>query len=143
GPGEVLLDADAADDLAARPGDEIVLFAGERVLPVRVAAVGTYEGTTSDEGSALVPLDVAPAVLGRPGEVNHVLVANTGGVGATDEVEPALDAALAPLGLEAQPTKRDALDDADELGNAFVQLFTTFGSFSMAAGILLIFLIFV
>ena len=32
---------------------------------------------------------------------------------------------------------------ADEAGNAFMSLFTTFGTFSIAAGILLIFLIFV
>jgi putative ABC transport system permease protein len=35
------------------------------------------------------------------------------------------------------------LEAAEATGNVFVQLFTTFGSFSMAAGILLIFLIFV
>ena len=61
----------------------------------------------------------------------------------TDTVEPALDEAVAGLGLDAQPTKQDGLEAADATGNAFVQLFTTFGSFSMAAGILLIFLIFV
>ena len=32
---------------------------------------------------------------------------------------------------------------ADKAGNAFMSLFTTFGTFSIAAGILLIFLIFV
>ena len=50
---------------------------------------------------------------------------------------------LAGRGLEAQPVKRDGLKAADDAGNAFMQMFTTFGSFSIAAGILLIFLIFV
>src|SRR6185312_8759461 len=36
-----------------------------------------------------------------------------------------------------------ALKAADEAGSAFMAFFTTFGSFSIAAGILLIFLIFV
>ena len=48
-----------------------------------------------------------------------------------------------PLGLEVDPIKRDALELADEEGNAFMSLFTTFGSFSIFAGVLLIFLIFV
>ncbi len=50
---------------------------------------------------------------------------------------------VAPLGLEADNTKEDALKTADETGSAFMSLFTTFGSFSISAGILLIFLIFV
>ena len=45
----------------------------------------------------------------------------------------------------SRPTtrKQDALELADKQGAAFMSLFTTFGSFSIAAGILLIFLIFV
>ena len=39
--------------------------------------------------------------------------------------------------------KQDAIEDADAAGNAFMAFFTTFGTFSIAAGILLIFLIFV
>src|SRR6185295_17415764 len=48
-----------------------------------------------------------------------------------------------PLGLETAPAKQDALEIADQAGSAFMSLFTTFGTFSIAAGILLIFLIFV
>src|SRR6185503_19468489 len=43
----------------------------------------------------------------------------------------------------ADNTKQDALEQADAGGAMFMSLFTTFGSFSIAAGILLIFLIFV
>ena len=50
---------------------------------------------------------------------------------------------LSRLGLEADNSKQDALETADEQGAAFMSMFTTFGSFSIAAGILLIFLIFV
>lgn len=146
-PGEVLLDDEAADELAATVGSEITVLAGDRVVDLTVAGVAGYEGTGSDGPSALVTLDQAQALLGRPGEVNHVLVSNTGdetgGVDSTDTVEAVLDDAVAPLELDAQPVKQDGLDAAEEAGNAFVQLFTTFGSFSMAAGILLIFLIFV
>ena len=46
-------------------------------------------------------------------------------------------------GSRPTPSKQDAIDDADQAGTAFMAFFTTFGSFSIAAGILLIFLIFV
>src|SRR5262249_4553951 len=97
--------------------------------------------------AVLVPLRMAQGWLDRAGRVNSVLVSNRGdattGAAATAGVEPPLDRAVAALGLNAQPVKRDGLDAADASGNAFVQLFTTLGSFSMAAGIVLIFLIFV
>ena len=54
-----------------------------------------------------------------------------------------LQPTLKRLGLQIDPAKRDALEAADQQGNAFMSLFTTFGSFSIFAGFLLIFLIFV
>src|SRR4029434_8580145 len=48
-----------------------------------------------------------------------------------------------PLGLETDKTKQHALKEADAAGAMFMSFFSTFGSFSIAAGILLIFLIFV
>src|SRR4029434_2122737 len=46
-------------------------------------------------------------------------------------------------GLEVEKIKQDVLQQADVEGNAFMSLFTTFGSFSIFAGAMLIFLIFV
>ena len=64
-------------------------------------------------------------------------------MGSTGRVIRMLRPTLAGLGLEADNSKQDALKLADEQGAAFMSMFTTFGSFSIAAGILLIFLIFV
>jgi putative ABC transport system permease protein len=92
-------------------------------------------------------LSHAQHALGAPGHVEQVLVSNrggeTGGIDQTSAVIARLRPVLAPLGLEAHDLKRDGLQQADEAGDAFVQMFSTFGSFSIAAGILLIFLIFV
>lgn len=145
--GEVLLNEDAADELQARDGSTITVLAGDRLAQVRVKGVGAYRGTTAQGPAILMSLVAAQELLGRPGEANHVLVSNRGnettGVPFTDKVEAVLDDAVASLGLEAQPAKRDGLELADATGNTFVMLFTTFGTFSMAAGVLLIFLIFV
>jgi putative ABC transport system permease protein len=76
-----------------------------------------------------------------------VLISNRGdaasGAKLSDEVVSLLAPTLAPLGLEAAPEKQDGLEIADKQGNAFMTMFTTFGGFSIAAGVLLIFLIFV
>ncbi len=147
GPDEAYLTSDAAEDLGARAGDVVDLLAGARSVSVRVRAIVEYDGTGTDEGAVLLALPAAQGLLGREGEINHVLVSNRGdavaGAELTDQVSAELETAVAPLGLRVEPVKQDALDLADATGAAFLSFFTTFGSFSIAAGILLIFLIFV
>jgi putative ABC transport system permease protein len=146
-PGEIYLNRHAADELSARPGDRVLLFTGARPVPARVRDVVRYDGGGTTESGALMPLAAAQALLGTPGRVKYVLVSNRGGAesgaGLSHAVVRRLRPLLAPLGLEAKTTKADAIRDADKAGSAFMAFFTTFGSFSIAAGILLIFLIFV
>jgi putative ABC transport system permease protein len=146
-PGWVYLNRVAADALGAAPGDTIRVFAGRTAAPMRVKAIVTYDGTGTDAAALLMPLDRAQALFGRPGRIKYVLVSNRGGdvsgAALTNQVVRKLRPALAPLHLQANRTKADALKTADATGAAFVSMFTTFGSFSIAAGILLIFLIFI
>src|SRR5581483_11173243 len=85
----------------------------------------------------------AQKLLGKPGQIGAVFVANRGGVARSATVTALLEPTVSPLRLEADQTKHDLLRTADAAGASFLSLFTTFGSFSIAAGILLIFLIFV
>jgi len=146
-PGWAYVNRDGAEKLDASAGDRLRLFAGESRSDVRVKAIVGFDGAGTDGAAVLMPLTGAQQLLGQPGRIKYILVSNRGGstsgVGSTDTVIAKLRPALAPLGLQANPTKRDALETADALGAAFVSLFTTFGSFSIAAGILLIFLIFI
>jgi len=141
--GEVYLNAKAADKLGSRAGDIIRILAGRSAASVRVRVVVQYAGGGTADAGMLMPLAAAQQLLGKPGLIKAVFVANHGGATATDSVIRQLEPVVAPLGLEADNTKQDALDTADQQGAAFMSLFTTFGSFSIAAGILLIFLIFV
>ena len=147
GPGEAYLNADAADELGARIGDRLALLAGLSRGFARVQGIVRYDGVGTDGPALLLPLAEAQAFLSRNGVVKHVLVSNRGdeiaGAELTDEVVRVLKPTLGPLGLEADPAKQDALEAADAAGNGFMSFFTTFGTFSIAAGILLIFLIFV
>jgi putative ABC transport system permease protein len=141
--GEVYLNADAADSLGAHAGDTLRMLVGSAAAQVRVRDVVQYRGSgTADEG-LLMPLAAAQSLLGKPRQINYVFIANHGGAGATGAVLAQLRPTIANLGLAADNSKQDALDLADEQGAAFMSIFTTFGSFSIAAGVLLIFLIFV
>jgi putative ABC transport system permease protein len=147
GPGEVYLNTDAADDLDARAGDRIRILVGEASEIGRVKAVVRYEGGATAGAGLLMPLAAAQELLDKPGLVKAVFVSNRGGTedGAklSDDVIRLLAPTVAALGLEADNTKQDALEEADIAGATFMSFFTTFGSFSIAAGVLLIFLIFV
>lgn len=146
-PGEAFVNEDAAEEMSAAAGHTLTVFAGERPTQLTVRDVVSFRGSGADGPSLLVSLEQAQSIVGRPGEVTHVMVSNAGtatsGVGYTPDVVDLLDPALAPIGLEAQPVKQNGLDLADEQGNAFLTLFSVFGSFAVAAGILLVFLIFV
>jgi putative ABC transport system permease protein len=144
---EVYLNAEAAEELGGGAGDELLVLAGRRAQAFHVRAVVDFEGAGAEGAALLLPLRRAQLLLGRPSQIEHVLVSNRGGPEAgaqlSDEVARLLEPTLAELRLEADAEKRDGLEEADAEGNAFMTMFTTFGSFSIAAGVLLIFLIFV
>jgi putative ABC transport system permease protein len=142
-PREVYLNAKGADKLDAKPGDTVRIFGGDRVESYRVRAIVQYEGAATSESGVMMPLAVAQRFLGKPGLIRAVFVSNSHGVSQTNAVVRLLKPTVSPLGLETDKSKQDALKQADALGATFMSFFTTFGSFSIAAGILLIFLIFV
>jgi putative ABC transport system permease protein len=141
--GELYLNAKAAKQLDARRGDTVRVLAGDSSAAFRVAEIVRYDGGGTADAGLLLPLASAQQLLGKPGQIRAVFVSNAGGVEQSGAVVELLGPTIAPLGLEADNTKQDALEEADTTGAAFMSMFTTFGSFSIAAGILLIFLIFV
>jgi putative ABC transport system permease protein len=145
--GEVFLNRKAASELRVDAGDGLIVFAGGEGVPARVRDVVRFDGAGTADAALLVSLTTAQELFGHPGEIRAVLVSNTGdateGAALSDEVAALLTPVAADLDLEVQTLKQDAIEDAEAGGAAFVAFFTTFGTFSIAAGILLIFLIFV
>jgi putative ABC transport system permease protein len=145
--GEVYLNREAADELRVSAGDRVVVYAGAARRPARVLDVVRFDGAGTADAAILMPLVEAQELFGRPNQIRVVLVSNRGGplAGAehSDDVARVLQPVADQFGLEVQTLKQDAIADADEEGAEFVAFFTTFGTFSIAAGILLIFLIFV
>ena len=149
-PGDVLLNREASEELQAGIGDEIVLFVPGNRQNARVRDVINYDGMGSqaaDGSGLLMRLSEAQALFGKQGQIKHVVISNSGdsitGVRHTDAVIGSLKPTLESLGLAVEPTKKDDLKSADDAGAMFSTIFITFGSFSIAAGILLIFLLFV
>jgi putative ABC transport system permease protein len=144
---EVYVTSRAREKFGAHAGDRLVVYAGGTPVEATVRAVVNYHGAGRDGAAVLLPLARAQRMFDQPGRVNHVLVSNRGdevsGANSTDDVRALVRPLVAGRGLQVDAVKQDGLDTADEQGAAFLSLFTTFGTFSIAAGILLIFLIFV
>ena len=117
--------------------------------PPQLKVAGVYEGGANPASgtSMVMPLVALQKLVGEEYRVNEVLVTHGGpaveGGKRTDSTVDAIRPLLRDNGLEADPVKRDAIDLADSRGEIFSTLFVLFGQFSVAAGMLLIFLIFV
>ena len=148
-PGEVYLDRDAAAALGARAGDRA---ARPRRRPRRHGSASRRSSTTTAPAPTAPPCCCRSRARRRCSAARArsatLLVSNRGDatVGAAHTDRRARRGRVRRSrrsGLELQDVKRDGLELADEQGDVFVSVFTTFGSFSIVAGILLIFLIFV
>jgi putative ABC transport system permease protein len=142
---QVLINDALALELDAAPGDELLLIKG---LPTAVQVAGVVaDGELAGSRPALIMgLAEAQAFFGQPGQINTLFISNAGGVedslganaGAVARIEPVAAAA----GLVVNQVKADGLEAAEAGAEFITTLFITFGTFSIFAGVLLIFLIF-
>ena len=95
---------------------------------MRVRSVIDYKGTGTTGPALIMQLEDAQRVLGREGEIRYVMISNRGdelrGAELTERVISTVNPTLRPFGLEADPVKQDALDEADAEGNACISVFT-------------------
>ncbi|HVL23712.1 MAG TPA: FtsX-like permease family protein [Thermomicrobiales bacterium] len=151
----VVLSEALASDLGAVTGDTLTIFYDDAPTTWTVAAIakdsylsGTRRGYSSGfETSGLaMPLSALQDLTGQPGMLSAIAISNAGGVyggvNATDDVVATLDTALSSQGLGVDPIKQDRVDAAEKFSTIFTGLFLVLGLFSIAAGVLLIVLIF-
>ncbi len=168
GPDQVLLNETAAEDLDARTGDTLTVFANGRRYQATVAGVVVDElasgsaglfspGGAGNVGGAVMQLAIVQRFTGHRDQIDALTVALNGGVrdsyASSDVAAPRLESYLrSPEGkallaldydVEVEKIKQDAVAEAEEFGNLFTSFFLILGMFSIAAGILLIFMIFV
>ncbi len=144
---QAYLSAQAAENLDVALGEQVQVFAGPQPRTFTVAGIYDQGEHPAGTVSMVVTLPVAQDLLDADGRLNQVLISNEGdavrGARHTDLVVSTLEPVLAGTDLEVAPVKQDALDDADQAGASFSTIFILFAQFSVAAGVLLIFLIFV
>ncbi len=133
--------------------EQTLLSLSLKEIPLTIAGIYETGGNPStfsfdSSSSIVVPLSQMQSYH-SPGstEINNILITNKGDsfTGAThsEAIMSILEPSLEGTEFEVNSIKKDALDDADEGGAQFSTIFLVFGSFSIIAGILLIFLIFV
>ena len=146
--GEAYISEETAENLGVGVGDEVEALLGPRPAKLEVAGVYAEGGVPANsETSLVVPLAELQRLAGVEGKINSVIVTHEGpaveGRAGTDATISDLKPLTEESGLVADPVKREALKQADETGAQFSSLFLVLGQFSIAAGVLLIFLIFV
>jgi putative ABC transport system permease protein len=154
-PDEIYLNESAQQELDAEPGDTLQVFVQGTPHSFKVAdivkdklatgAITTEEGQSQD--GMVAPLDVAQKLFNREGELDFIGISNRGGVrdsmGLSDTVTKKVEAVLTNPNLSVQKIKQDTVKTAELAGNVMSTMFLVMGLFSIAAGILLIFMIFV
>ncbi len=148
----VVLGETAAGKLDAQVGDILTVYPANHERQVTVSAIAPDSVLTGvqnpgDPGGFAMPLSRAQVLLDHPGRISFVAISNRGGIedgaAGTGAATKAIDAALAGAPYKAVPVKERAIDVSEQAGNAFTSIFLILGLFSIAAGVLLIFLIFV
>jgi putative ABC transport system permease protein len=164
-PDQVLVSATTAGKLNVRDGDTLTLYGQGRAWQLHVVGIvrdelasGVLGPSGSSAGGIALPLATAQQITGHAGQVNLVTVALKGGVrgsltrsdAAAGRLDSYLQSAagrqvlgLGSLTVRADTIKQDNVKSAEQFGNLFTSLFLVLGLFSIAAGIMLIFMIFV
>ncbi|MEA2527602.1 MAG: putative transport system permease protein, partial [Thermomicrobiales bacterium] len=151
----VVLSAKAAENLNAAVGDTVTIYHDNQPIDRTVAAigedtsltgVGRSENTGKEQAGLAMPMANLQAMTGNENRISAVVISNAGGVrdslDATDAVVEKLKAALAGKNLGVSAVKQDGVDSAKTFSSIFTGLFLVLGLFSIAAGVLLIVLIF-
>jgi putative ABC transport system permease protein len=167
GKDEIYLSADAAEGLDVENGDVIEATFAQKLgttatpnappapgavpvpRPSELTVAGVYESGANPASSTsmVMPLQRLQERVGEEGRINAVLITHKGpaieGAAGTGATKDALRVLLEENDLQAEPVKKEAIDQADQGGETFTSIFLLFGQFSVGAGVLLIFLIFV
>jgi putative ABC transport system permease protein len=144
--GEILIDKAAADKLDAVKGHKVQIAVAGKATDFTVRDILDYSSPSSQFPVSFIRLDQAQQIFNAPGMVTVIDVSLKGGafegVKYSKDVTEKLRGLLPDKSYEVEEAKQDALNIAETIGSAVTTLFVGISLFSIAAGILLIFLIF-
>ncbi len=152
---EVLVNESLADELSAEPGDLLEVFSENQRFTFQVAGIvqdRLLSGATPFRRLGMVTrIEVLQEAFDREGEADFIAVSNQGGVRDGLSVSDSVTAKLRALlrgesGLlpeaNVDPIKAEGVESAEDVSSFMVTFFVVFGLFSIAAGMLLIFMTF-
>ncbi len=148
GANDVYLNAALGSLLNARPGDTLYVYSdrwpGQR-FQFTVRGIIAKSGLVGDTPTFVLPL-FALQDIEHTGDINRIFIANRGdglsGVALTDGITARISRRL-PGGVHVNEVKEHGVEQAQAANDIFTRIFTLFALFSLAIGVLLIFLIFV
>lgn len=165
GEDEVFANERAVKEMGVKTGDTLTIYAGGQEFTLRVAGIvqeerasGGLEFGGGEQPGLAAKLSTVQRITGREGLINSISVVLRGGVrGTLDRSVPAAERlksfvatpegkaqlGLGTAGFQVEEVKRDAIESAELNGSIFTTIFLVLGLFAIAAGILLIFMIFV
>ena len=145
---EAYANAALAKSLDAGAGHRLYLFLDGRRVALRLRAVAQPSDLTGTQPTLLLPLAGAQAIMGQPGRINRIVVANSGtpltSVDRSDAVAAAVLAAPANVGVafSVNEVRQDETRTVQRAQDIFWRIFTLFTLFAISISLLLIFLIF-
>ncbi len=144
-----------SDDIEAEAGDMIAVFFDNQRVELEVIEIVrdtslTDAGSNGLTGGIAINIESAREIVDIPEGVAFIAVSSLGGIRGTldlsDGIQDRLEAFI-DLHPEAEAdvvlTKKQIVAIGELIGSIFVTFFLVFGLFSIAAGIMLIFLIFI
>lgn len=147
GKNEVYINEKTADKLEVKAGDKINIFTSASQYAIEVKGVIAKGAVPSYGPSAVLAIEQAQKLLDMPAGYSSILISGKGNETSGVEHSAAIFKKVKKLfngtPFEVEQTKKDMLEQAKQQANMFTTIFLVFGQFSMMAGIMLIFLIFV
>ncbi len=150
-PNEALANTSTQQALSLRLGDRIDVFVNR--TPRNLTIVGFVQDkyltgwTQGAPNGLVVTLPTAQLLHGTKSGAGFVAISNTGGVrdslGNAATVRSSLIKSIRSSLYQVTSIKQDRIDRAQELGSNMSAIFVVLGLFSIAAGLLLVFLILV
>ena len=148
---EIYLNRTLGNLLNAKPGDTIYAYSerwpGQRYV-FSVRGVISQSGLVGDSPTFVLPLATIQGIEHGTQSINRIFIANSGdglsGVALSDGVTRHLYGLLPQnLNLNVNEVKQNGVLQSEAADDIFTRIFTLFALFSLAIGVLLIFLIFV
>lgn len=151
GPDEIFANESAADKLELAAGDLVTIFVSGKPVEFTVKDIVNDRLLTGAVGGVsegfVLSLARAQQLFERQRQIDMIVISNDGGVRdglkLSKPVTARIESLLAGSPIGVDHTKAAFVDGAEQTANFIVTFFVVLGLFSIAAGMMLIFLIFV